>query len=100
MESGRTIWELREGRCSHCYGTGALYFSTCPACGHVVLICDEVGHVYPRPHDIAQVADRLFNDRLCLCPNCGKVSLPEFRDSTLDEIERSGFPKHQCALVS
>ena len=39
-------WMLATERCRCCGAQGELEFSTCPACGFVVLICAEIGTVY------------------------------------------------------
>jgi hypothetical protein len=87
----RTVWTLKSFRCVPCHGNGALCFSACPDCGRIVLICDEVSHVYPNPHDLSQFYEGWLDDQHSLCPGCGKVALTEFRDCTTDEIERIDF---------
>ena len=49
-----TTWCLKTPRCECCDEQGALCFSTCPNCEHIVLICDEVGTVFTNPKDLTQ----------------------------------------------
>lgn len=83
------MWELKTARC--CDGNGALIFSMCPGCERVVLICDEAGHVYPDPRNLKEMVAGLYGDSNVKCPGCGKVSIEEFRDSTVEEVARLGF---------
>jgi hypothetical protein len=91
MEIRTPVWHLKTPRCVHCHGNGALCFSTCPGCGHIVLVCDEVGHVYMNPLDLSNVADVWNDDPSCLCPHCGSVPVVEFRHSTGEEIQHLGI---------
>jgi hypothetical protein len=96
----RNIWIHKGFRCVPCQGNGALCFSTCPGCGRIVLICDEVSHVYPNPHDLNQIYEGWLNDQHSLCPGCAKVPLTEFRDSTADEIDRIGFGRGDYEMLA
>jgi hypothetical protein len=91
MEITQPIWHLKTPRCECCSGQGALCFSTCPRCGAVVLVCDEVGTVFPNPRDLSQAVQCGFDDPSCKCPGCELVALADFRHSTSEEIQRLGF---------
>ena len=91
MEIAAPIWRLKAPRCVCCDGEGALCFFTCPRCAHLLLICDEVGTVFPDPKELTQAADRAIDDQSYLCPNCGEVAVSDFRHSTSEEIQVSGF---------
>ena len=73
-----------------CCGQGGLSFSTCPTCQRVVLICEEVGTVFPDPQDLSQTTPQLYGGG-ATCPSCGGPPLREFRASTSDEIKALGF---------
>jgi hypothetical protein len=85
------VWSLRTARCNCCNGQGALCFATCPSCGYVVLVCDEVGTVFPNPKELTKAIYGIFDDPSFLCPSCDKTALPDFKDSTSDEIQQLGF---------
>jgi hypothetical protein len=84
------IWELKT-RCNCCDGNGELCFSTCPECNNVVLICAEVGTVYPNPKNLTQSIFGASLEPSFLCPHCGKSEVSDFRDSNSDEIQQLGF---------
>ena len=66
-------------------------FSTCPACGHVVLVCEEVGSVFPASHDLSSPPLGMFDDAANVCPVCRGAAVGKFRDSTAGEIQQAGF---------
>jgi hypothetical protein len=86
-------YHLRNQRCPClCGGEGFLVFISCPACGHVALLCDEVATVYPQPHDLNQKTCGWLHDDACpKCPVFGKVELAQFRYSTIEDIRQIGF---------
>ena len=84
-------WCLKTPRCECCSEQGALCFSTCPNCGYVILVCDEVGTVFPNPKNLTEAIYGAIDTPSYLCPNCKAVSLSEFRDSTSEEIQNLGF---------
>jgi hypothetical protein len=66
-------------------------FSTCPACGVVVLICTELGTVF-------SIRDRqpgsALGDSVAaqdVCAQCGRNRYSDFRSATADEILALGF---------
>ena len=63
MDLLKPVWSLKTPRCSCCNEQGALCFSTCPNCKYVVLVCDEVGSVYPNPKDLSGTARKLWTLR-------------------------------------
>lgn len=95
MQFIRPKWNLKKPRCECCSGQGALCFSTCPKCGYIVLVCDEVGTVYPNPHDLETATYGGIEDDNCTCPGCRQVKVSEFRDATADEIQAFGFTSEE-----
>lgn len=89
------VWQLKASRCDCCAGQGALCFSSCPACGAVVLVCDEVGTVFPNPFDLSQAVQCGLDDPSCKCPGCAQIAVSAFRNSTWEEIRRLGFNPDQ-----
>jgi hypothetical protein len=80
-------WQLR-APCP-CCGQDGPEFAACPACQHVVLICGEVGTVFPDPHDLSRRLPDAY-DR-AVCPSCGGASLPDHRRATSAEVQALGF---------
>src|SRR5664279_2274877 len=95
MEVDKIVWHLRASRCEFCSGQGALYFASCPGCGAVVLVCDEVGTVFPDPRDLSRAVQCGLDNPSCRCPGCALVALEAFRNSTSDEIQRLGFHRDE-----
>jgi hypothetical protein len=91
MEIVSPTWWLKNRRCDCCSEQGALCFSTCPNCSQVILICDEVGTVFPNPTDLTQAIYGAIEATSYVCPSCKKVSFAGFRNSTSDEIQNLGF---------
>ncbi len=91
MEIVSPTWCLKNQRCDCCDEQGALYFSTCPNCRQVVLVCDEIGTVFPNPKDLTQAIYGAIDAPTYVCQNCGKASFSEFRNSASDEILSLGF---------
>jgi len=56
-----------------------------------VLICDEVGTVFPNPKDLTQAIYGAIEAPSYVCPICRKVAFSEFKDSTSEEIQKLGF---------
>src|SRR6476619_4493935 len=53
VEIHQPEWRVKGRRCPcACGGEGALVFISCPSCGQISLICDEVGTVFPNPRDL------------------------------------------------
>jgi len=93
-------WRLANRRCPcACEGEGALAFQACPACGALVLVCDELGTVFADPHAISRdAADTSRNDPFDVCPTCKQVTTADFRPAT-DEIRALGFgPDEYCCV--
>jgi hypothetical protein len=95
MQIDQSIWNLRSPRCECCSHQGALCFSTCPGCGHVLLVCDEVGTVYPDFRNLELAVYGGYEDPTCLCPSCGSIAVGRFRNSTATEIQACGFEPNQ-----
>lgn len=90
MEILNPIWRLKSPRCNCCEEQGELCFYTCPNCDYVVLICNEMGTIFPKTRDLTKfLYDTL--DSLALCPNCKETKLSDFRESKSDEIQKLGF---------
>jgi hypothetical protein len=87
-------WQLKI-RCSCCDENGELCFFTCPECKQVILICSELGTVYPNPKDLTQAIYCTSVESSFLCPACGKSESNDFRDSTSDEIQQLGFKPNE-----
>ena len=92
VKVGSPNWELR-APCP-CCGQGGLVFSTCPQCHHVLLICAEVGTVFPDAHDLSRTL-RVPAKGDVRCPSCGGTSLRDYRKATSDEIRALGFTPNQ-----
>lgn len=69
-----------------CCGQGEPELYTCPSCGRVVLICAEIGTVFPDPRYLGTV---LEPD--AACPGGCMVEASAFRPSTGDEVRALGF---------
>jgi hypothetical protein len=89
METNKPVWRLKKP--CPCCEQGGLVFSTCPACGHVLLICEEQGTVFPETRDLSRDPIGEVDDPSTVCPACHNVALSEFRDSTGDEVQQLGF---------
>jgi hypothetical protein len=90
MEITSPVWSLRVPRCPD-DKQGALCFSSCPGCGEILLICDEVGHAFQNLRDLGGDSFGTIDDPLTLCPRCGEVPLSGFRNSASEEIQGLGF---------
>jgi hypothetical protein len=81
-------WHLSEA--CPCCGQGRLKFSTCPACGSVVLICSELNTVFG-------ILDRQSGSAVGpirtepACAACGAATYSTFRPSTSEEVRALGF---------
>lgn len=95
MDLRAPSWKLKKTRCTCiCGGEGFLYLITCPSCGHIAAVCDEVGTVYPNPLDLSKPEEDcgyISNLTSFPCPKCGKAELRDFRNSTPDEIQAIGL---------
>ena len=94
MEISNPIWQLKSPRCNCCSEQGALCFFTCPNCEYIILVCDEVGTVFPKPKDLTEATYGAI-DSPYLCPNCERVKLSDFRNSTGEEIQDLGFTANE-----
>ena len=91
MQFVEPTWSLRSPRCPCCDDEGSLVFYTCPTCGHVVVVCDEMASVYPDPKNVEIV---LYPDTPGFrdsCPKCTETAISEFRPSNSEEIRNAGF---------
>ncbi len=90
MQFDPPIWRFVAQACP-CCGQGSLAFYACPGCGRALLVCEEVGTVYPDSRNLAQPAPRYVDDPQCLCPGCGRVPLARFRPASAAEVVALGF---------
>lgn len=95
MQVNQLTWHLRSPRCECCSGQGALCFSTCPECGAVVLVCDEVGTVYLELGNFDEGVYGGLDDPSCVCPVCRTVEVNRFRSSKSAEIQARGYDVSQ-----
>jgi hypothetical protein len=73
-------------------GEGFLAFRACPSCAATVLVCDEVGTVFPDPQAVARGdADLPRHEPRDACARCGGHRFDEFRPATPDEVQALGF---------
>jgi hypothetical protein len=56
-----------------------------------MLVCDEVGTVYPHPDDLAIGPYGDIADASYMCPHCGEAAASDFKNSTGDEVQHFGF---------
>jgi len=94
MRIVRPTWYLLKPRCPCCHGQGELCFSACPECGHMVLICAEVGTVFGI--DASTVIGDI-SDAEAVCPNCRRTTLSSFRNASRSGIQALGFTSGQYA---
>lgn len=89
MNIVQPYWELKGQRCPcFCGGEGFLVFTFCPNCGHVALICDEVGTVFSDAHNLSAGPQLSPQDK---CSKCGVLSFFEFDDANSTQIQNAGF---------
>ena len=96
MNSETTKWQFKDEYCPcSCGGHGELCFATCPGCGLVVLICEELGTVYAgiRQRPLKPYGHEWVDD--CMCPRCRRVALGAFDYSTSEEIRGAGIKKSE-----
>ena len=75
--------------CEYCSGNGRLVFFKCKACDRILLVCSELGCVYPDPHDTKRSSGLIHDDPPC--PSCGATHVNEFLRATMDEVVALGF---------
>ena len=93
MEIGTPEWHLK-GRCPCrvCLGQGQLLFVICPKCRKILLICTEVGTIFPNPHDLNDAPHHTqFDDPCDYCPRCNNVSISDFAAAKWEQIQAEGF---------
>lgn len=95
MEAKPELLIYKEQRCECCSEQGALFFSTCPNCGHVVLVCDEVGTVFQNPHNLNNAVYGGIDDPTCYCVKCSEVQLSDFVCSVESNVIGVGFKYEQ-----
>ena len=79
-----------------CCDQGTLTFSTCPTCGHVVLICGEVGFVFGISGQQCGPRIGSIHDEQT-CAECGASEYLSFPRSTSEELRALGFrPGDYC----
>ena len=64
-------------------------FASCPHCHSVVLVCGEVGTVFPDPHDLTAPSGDPGT-----CPSCGR-SVAEYDNATSDQLAALRFTPDQ-----
>jgi hypothetical protein len=89
MESYKPVWRMKQ--VCPCCDEGGLVFLTCPECGDMVVVCEEIGTVFPTTHLRESSALGSVDDPALMCPGCRHVPIAEFRDSTAEEINALGF---------
>jgi hypothetical protein len=93
MEIHKPVWRLKRA-CPCCKQGSSLAFSTCPACGHILLVCEEVGSVFRDSRDLSSPIGAV-DDAAVVCPSCRGVAVSEFRDSMADEVQQLGFQEDE-----
>jgi hypothetical protein len=86
-------WHLKGKTCPCiCGGEGSLLFLSCPACGAVMLACNEVGTVFSNPQDLddGPYLSRLPSDA-DTCPRCGSTPLSKCVNADSSQIQAAGF---------
>ena len=68
-----------------------MWFTACTGCGRLMLWCAEVGTADSELRSEHRIAYGDSHDPACRCPECGTVSLREFRPATDEDIRRAGF---------
>ena len=91
MKINSPMFSLKTTRCECCSGQGALCFSTCSNCGHIALVCDEVGTIFFNPKNLEIAVYAGLEDPNCICPKCQKTHISDFKNSTGEEIQSLGF---------
>lgn len=95
MRIEQPVIALTRVRCECCRGQGALCFYSCPDCGHVALICDEVGTVFLNPRDLNSAQYGGMDDPSCVCPSGDNVRIAEFVPSTYAQVLALGFANEE-----
>ena len=75
----------------YCGAEGLLVFMSCPSCGNVVLVCDEVGTVFPNPRDVKSGVALSNLEPSDLCPRCQQLPVAEYQKAAPDQIQALGF---------
>lgn len=78
-------------RCECCSEQEALCFASCPSCGYIVLICDEVGTTFPDPSNLEYAIYGALDEPNSNCPKCGKIHFSKFENSSGKEIQDLGY---------
>lgn len=92
MEAKPPVWHLKKRRCECCSGQGALCFYSCTGCGHIALVCDEVGTVFLDPKNLEDAVYGGLEDPTCICPGCHQIRVSEFTPSPSEAIQQLGIP--------
>ena len=91
MKIKEPIYNLKSPRCECCSGQGALCFATCPDCGHIALVCDEVGTTFFNPKNLEEAKYGGIEDPTCDCVKCNNIHISKFKHSTQEEIQSLGY---------
>jgi hypothetical protein len=93
MQIDKPVWRSQQS--CPCCEQGGLAFATCPHCGHTVLICEEVGSVFPARAELSSEPLGDLDDESLTCPSCHRVAVAQFRDTTVTELNQLGFEPGQ-----
>jgi hypothetical protein len=64
----------------------------CPACSHVLLVCDEIGNVFDNLADpLASAPLVIWRSVGQMCPQCKAVLLADFGWATQDDLINRGL---------
>jgi hypothetical protein len=60
-----------------------------------LLICEEVGSVFPASAGLSSEPIGDIDDESLTCPACHRIAVAQFRDTTRDELNQLGFEPGQ-----
>lgn len=86
-----SVIALTQVRCACCSGQGVLCFYSCPSCGHIALVCDEVGTVFLNSKDLESAIYGGIEDTTCTCPSGDGVHVSKFTPSTHAQVLAASF---------
>jgi hypothetical protein len=88
MEVRKPTWRLR-GLCPVCGQGSCLALLECPACGRIVVACEEEGSVFLDPRNLLAAASDFSSSTSC--PGCGQRQVTEFVPASDTAIRSGGF---------
>jgi hypothetical protein len=62
---------------------------SCPACGRIVVACEEEGSVFPYPRDLSRASSD--SSSAVSCPGCGQRKVVDFVPASDAAIQSGGF---------